>query len=272
MDNLKFFLGIGLAVVLVFCGAAAYTQIVKIAPAPSYSDRETLYQVSTIDALAQGTFEGVEPVKNLKKHGDFGVGTFDALDGEMVMLDGKIYQIRADGKVYPANDSATTPFAVVTVFDRDVTIPVSRPMNFTGLTDEISHKFPSKNMIYAVRVHGTFPSVTVRSVPAQQKPYPTLAEAARNQSVFTYTNMTGTIVGFYLPDIMKGLNMPGYHLHFISDDRTKGGHLLDFTSPAGTDVELDLTPSIATTLPNTTAFSETDLSRDMSEDLAGVER
>jgi acetolactate decarboxylase len=272
MDNLKFFLGIGLAVVLVFCSAAAYTQIGKVAPTPAFFDRETLYQVSTIDALAQGAFEGALPVKELKKHGDFGIGTFDALDGEMVMIDGKIYQIRSDGKVYPASDSATTPFAIVTVFDRDVTIPVSHPMNFTGLTAEISKKLPSKNMIYAVRVHGTFPSVTVRSIPAQQKPYPTLADAAKNQSVFTYTNVKGTIVGFYLPDLMKGLNMPGYHLHFISDDRMSGGHLLDFTSPAGAAVELDLTPSIATTLPNTTSFSETDLSRDTSADIAKVER
>jgi len=272
MDNLKFFLGIGLAVVLVFCGAAVYTQMVKVAPAPAYSDRETLYQVSTIDALVQGSFEGVEPVKNLQKHGDFGIGTFDALDGEMVMIDGKIYQIRSDGVVYPANDSTTTPFATVTVFDRDVTIPVTRPENFTGLTTLISRKIPSKNMIYAVRVHGTFPSVTVRSVPAQQKPYPTLADAAKNQSVFTYTDVKGTIVGFYLPDFMKGLNMPGYHLHFISDDRTRGGHLLGFTAPAGSAVELDLTPALATTLPNTTSFAGANLSIDTSADLARVER
>jgi acetolactate decarboxylase len=273
MDNLKFFLGIGLAVVLVFCGAAVYTQVVKIAPAPVVlPDYDVLYQVSTIDALVQGAFEGVEPVKNLQKHGDFGIGTFDALDGEMVVLDGKIYQIRSDGKVYPATDNLTTPFAVVTVFNRDITIPVSHPMNLTTLTALISQKLPSKNMIYAVRIHGTFPSVTARSIPAQQKPYPTLAEASKNQSVFTYTNLTGTVVGYYLPDFMKGLNMPGYHLHFISDDGKSGGHILDFISPENTGIDLDLTPSLTTTLPNTTSFSAIDLSKDTSADLARVER
>src|SRR5512137_1292807 len=104
----KFFLGIGLAIVLVFAGLAVYTSFAKLpGTARATGDREVLYQVSTIDALMQGVFDGVEPVAELKKHGDFGIGTFDALDGEMIVLDGIVYQAKADGHIYTAGDSQT---------------------------------------------------------------------------------------------------------------------------------------------------------------------
>ena len=90
-------------------------------------------------------------------------------------------------------------------------------------------QLPTMNMVYAVRMHGTFPFMKVRAIPAQEKPYPTLAEASENQSVYTYSDTTGTIVGFYTPVFFKGLNVAGYHLHFISDDRKSGGHILDLT-------------------------------------------
>ena len=117
MDN-KFFLGIGLAIVIVFAASAVYINLQKNAPA---TDHDTLYQVSTIDALMQGVFDGVQPVGELKRHGDFGIGTFDALDGEMIVLDGVVYQAKADGRIYPVKDSATTPFATVTHFTKDRT-------------------------------------------------------------------------------------------------------------------------------------------------------
>ena len=58
--------------------------------------------------------------RELKKHGDFGIGTFDALDGEMIVLDGVVYQAKADGHIYQAADNLTTPFATVTYFDSDL--------------------------------------------------------------------------------------------------------------------------------------------------------
>src|SRR5512136_1450849 len=116
----KFFLGIGLAIVLVFAGAAVYSSFMKLpGVARATGDREVLYQVSTIDALMQGVFDGVQPVGEIRKRGDFGIGTFDALDGEMIVLEGVVYQAKADGHIYTAADSQTTPFATVTFFDRD---------------------------------------------------------------------------------------------------------------------------------------------------------
>ncbi|MDP2796290.1 MAG: acetolactate decarboxylase [Methanoregula sp.] len=272
MDT-KFFLGIGLAIVLVFCGAAVYTSFTRLPAASSApEDRETLYQVSTIDALMQGVFDGVQPVGELKKHGDFGIGTFHALEGEMIVLDGKVYQAKADGRVYAVLDNATTPLATVTHFNCDFSETTTRPMNISEFSKDMSERLPSQNMIYAIRMHGTFPQMKVRAIPAQQKPYPTLTDAAKNQSVYTYADTTGTVVGFYTPVFFKGLNIAGYHLHFISDDRNTGGHILGFTVPSNTTAEYDITPAFAVSLPTSGAFTGVDLSQDLSKELSKVEQ
>jgi acetolactate decarboxylase len=270
MDT-KFFLGIGLAVVLVFSFAAVYTSFSRLPTVAITEDHETLYQVSTIDALMLGVYDGIQPVSELKKHGDFGIGTFDGLDGEMIVLDGKVYQAKADGRVNLVMDNATTPFATVTEFDRDFSLTTNQQLNFSIFSKDMSARLPSQNMIYAVRVHGTFPWMKVRAIPAQQKPYPTLTEAAKNQSVYTYTNTTGTLVGVFVPLFFDGLNVPGYHLHFISDDHQTGGHILDFVVPANTTVEYDITPKFEMLLPTSGAFTGVNLSQDLSRELARVE-
>jgi acetolactate decarboxylase len=163
----------------------------------------------------QGVFEGVQSVKELKKHGDFGIGTFDALEGELILLDGVVYHAKADGRVYPASDSYTTPFATVTYFDRDRSFTPGTVMNYSVFSSAMSSQLPSQNMVYAVRMHSTFPFMKVRAIRAQHKPYPTFPEAAKNQSVYSYTNATGSIIGFYTPVFFRGLNIEGYHLHFI---------------------------------------------------------
>jgi acetolactate decarboxylase len=270
MDTLKFFLGIGLAIVLVFFAVSVYSQFTRNSTVPS--DRETLYQVSTIDALMQGVFDGIQPVAEIKKHGDFGIGTFDALDGEMIVLDGIVYQAKADGRIYRVPDSLTSPFATVTYFDRDFTVATGSPMNFALFASTMADRLPSQNMVYAVRMQGTFPFLKVRSEPPQQKPYPTLTKALQNQSVYSYTNATGSVVGFYTPVFFKGLNVAGYHLHYISDDRQTGGHILDFIVPVNTTVEYDITPEFDMVLPTNGTFTGIDLSRDLSQELAKAEK
>jgi acetolactate decarboxylase len=272
MDHFRFFLGIGLAIVLVFAAASVYTHFVKTTRLSDTTDRETLYQVSTIDALMQGVYDGVLPVGELKKHGDFGIGTYEGLDGEMIVLDGIVYQAKADGYLYNASDEQIVPFATVTYFDNDHTTTTALPMNFSVFMSTMEHQLPTGNMIYAVRMHGTFPVMKVRAIPAQQKPYPVLTEASKTQSVHTFSNTTGTIVGFYTPVFFKGINVAGYHLHFISDDHTTGGHILDFLIPGNTTVEYDVTPGFAMGLPTSGDFTGVDLSQDLSADLAKVEK
>jgi len=269
MDTKLFFLGIGLAIVIVFCGVSVYGSVEK--SVQPHADRETLYQISTMSALAQGAFEGVQPVADLKKHGDFGIGTFDSLDGEMIVLDGKIYRAYSNGTMVSVPDKETTPFAMVTWFDRDYTITTDRPMNYTVFTSDLSSRLPSQNTIYAVKIHGIFPMMKVRSVPVQQKPYPSLVAAAANQSVYPLANAEGTVVGFYLPGFMTGLNMAGYHLHFISDDHKTGGHILDFNAGSNMTVELDATPHLFVSVPSD-LDSRIDSAKDVSGDLAKVER
>ncbi len=190
----------------------------------------------------------------------------------MIMLDGVVYQAKADGHIYRVPDGLTTPFAAVTYFDRDFTVTTGSPMNFTLFASTMADRLPSRNMVYAVRMQGTFPSLRVRSEPPQQKPYPTLTEALQNQSVYSYANTTGTVVGFYIPVFFEGLNVAGYHLHYLSDDRQTGGHILDFTVPVNTTVEYDITPEFDMVLPTTGAFTGVDLSQDMSEALARLEK
>jgi acetolactate decarboxylase len=269
MDRPKLFLIIGLAIIFVIITAVVYALVAGSVNVET--NRETLYQVSTIDALQQGVFDGIQPVGELKHHGDFGIGTFDALDGEMIVLEGIVYQATADGRVRGVPDNLTTPFATVTYFENDFAIAIEQPMNFTAFTLGMTNRLPTENMVYAVRMHGTFPSMKVRAIPAQQKPYPTLSEAAETQSVYTYTNATGSVVGCYTPVFFKGLNVVGYHLHFISDDRQTGGHILDFTVPEDTAVEYDITPEFTMILPTSGAFTEVDLSQDLSEELAEIE-
>ena len=158
-------------------------------------DDDVLFQVSTIDALMQGVFDGFYSFNDLMAQGDFGIGTFDALDGEMVALDGEYYQVKADGVAYPVQENMAAPFAAVTRFEVDQTVAVQDAGNFTELARQIDQYLTSRNAFYALRIDGTFPYVQTRSVPRQEEPYPRLADAVKNQSVFDFTNVTGSVVG-----------------------------------------------------------------------------
>ncbi|WP_128693704.1 acetolactate decarboxylase [Methanoculleus taiwanensis] len=234
--------------------------------------RDVLYQVSTIDALLQGVYDGTASIETLARHGDFGLGCFDALDGEMLALDGVYYQLPVDGRVRVPPPDATVPFAAVTFFDPDMIVPLRSGMNLTGLEAAVDAAIPSKNYFSAVRVDGTFASVTVRSVPRQEKPYPPLTEVVAEEPViFILENVSGTAVGFRSPAFTAGVNVPGYHLHFITDDRTAGGHILDLRIEEGT-AAVDSTAAFFLELPSGEDFAGADLTLDQQEALKKVER
>ncbi len=251
-------------------GVAAAPLLVGPAPGEDI-DREMLFQVSTIDALLQGVYDGSITFDELATHGDLGIGCGDRLDGELVGVDGEWYLVRTDGRTYPVAGSATTPFAAATFFDPDVTVTIDEPMNLTALEGYLETELPSKNLFYAIRMDGTFPRVVTRSVPIQEKPYPRLADVVANQTVFTFENVTGTAVGFWTPALAEGINVPGYHLHFITSDRTAGGHLLDMTVTEGS-VQVDTTTNFSMALPLRGDFWTVDLSGDLSDDLERVEK
>jgi acetolactate decarboxylase len=233
-------------------------------------DRDVLFQVSTIDALMQGVYDGVMKFSDLKPQGDFGIGTFEGIDGEMIALDGEYYQVKADGIAYPVNDTMTTPFSTVTYFDKDLNATVSAK-NFTEMCNILDTQIPSKNLFYAIRIDGAFPYVKTRSIPKLSKPYPLLKDAAANQSVFEFNDVNGTIVGFYTPKYAEGLNVPGYHFHLITDDRKAGGHILDLALNSSV-VWFDITPIFNMALPSSGDFIGVDLTKDLQEDLKQVEQ
>lgn len=222
-------------------------------------NRDILYQVSTIGALMAGGYDAAADIKTIKNHGDFGIGTFEGLDGEMIMVTGNVYQIKSDGSVHLALNSAQTPFALVTFFDADKTAVLNEPLDFEKMKKYTDNLFASKNIPYALKIQGKFDSVKVRSVPRQQIPYPGLAEAVKEQSIFEVANIEGIVVGFKVPEYMQGLNTVGYHLHFLSADRKFGGHLLDCKIARGI-ISVDDAYQYNIVLPKNNQFSRLDLS------------
>lgn len=245
-----------------FVVAVAVTVIMSmptgISAGPSGSN-DLLFQVSTISALMDGAFDGSMTAGELMMHGDFGLGTFDALDGEMVGLDGRFYQVRADGSVDEVDDSMLIPFADVTFFDVDEEVALSSS-NMTQVERYLEGLLPTRNIFYAIMIDGTFSHVRTRSVPAQSKPYPNLTVALMNQSIFELYNQSGTVVGFWMPSYASGLNIPGYHLHFINDERTAGGHLLDFQLMEGR-AYIDCTDGLMMVLPASEEFHKAELEK-----------
>ncbi len=193
-------------------------------------DRETMFQVATLDGLMAGLYDGSWTFNQLKAHGDFGIGTFDRLDGEMIALDGRFYRVAFDGKVNLVPGKETTPFSCITFFDNDGAIDIPAGTDLKSLPALLDSKLPTSNVYQAIRIDGVFSYVKTRSVPAQAKPYPPLAEVTPKQAVFEFSDVAGTVVGIRGPYYVKGANLPGYHFHFITKDRKAGGHVLDLTT------------------------------------------
>jgi acetolactate decarboxylase len=233
--------------------------------------RETLYQVSLLDALLAGDYYGSVSVGEMLKHGDLGLGTFQDLDGEMVVSHGVAYRIDMQGLPHAMGPATQTPFAQVTFFDPDLTLIPPTGLDFAGLQKWLAARLPSPNLFYAVRVTGRFAAVKARSVPAQKPPYPPLLEVVKHQAVFDWSQVDGELVGFLSPAYAKGTGAPGWHLHFLSADKTKGGHLLAVTL-GQVQVEVDLTPNLSIALPTSGPFLSMDLERDREQALHAVEQ
>jgi acetolactate decarboxylase len=219
----------------------------------------TLFQTSTIDALLDGNYDGDVSFAELTSHGDFGLGTFDALDGEMVALDGDYYQIRADGRAYLVDGQTRTPFAVVTFFEPTLSEKLGAA-NLADLCDRVDRLSGDATGCCGVRVDGRFDHVRTRSVPRQRKPYPPLVEVVENQPVFELDDVRGSLVGFKFPDYAQGLNVAGYHLHFITEDRSAGGHVLECRLATGelhvdreADLRVELPPNVSLPTPDPSA-------------------
>ena len=233
--------------------------------------KDTVFQNAPINALLAGCYSGTMSVQDLAKHGDFGMGTLDSLDGEMVVLDHSFYQIKSDGKATLLQGHETSPFATVTFFDADQEWAPSQVMGFKGLTAFLDSKIPSENLIYAIKVMGKFPLLKVRSAARQEKPFPVLTEAINTQKIFELKDQEGTLVGFRFPAYATGINVPGSHFHFLNKDKTVGGHVLDLRVE-GAHIQIDKSPAFAMELPENEAFLKFRFDVDAKEAIAQVEQ
>jgi acetolactate decarboxylase len=241
---------LSLLLFLAFSGCTATTD------EKSVSNNDVLFQISTIDSLIAGSYDGVMPVYDLKEQGDLGLGTFDRLDGEMIVMDGEVYQAKSDGHIYQVNDTTTTPFAAVTFFEADDTITIGPGTDYASLQSTIKETVPGPNLMYALKIEGTFENISIRSVPAQTKPYrPLLDVVAEEEVVYHHENINGTMIGFLLPYYIENINVPGYHFHFIDANKEIGGHVLACNLTSGS-VELDYTYDFTLSIPESSSFSD----------------
>ncbi|MCC5789538.1 MAG: acetolactate decarboxylase [Opitutales bacterium] len=228
-----------------------------------------LFVSAPLVALLEGIFENPLSLQDLSRHGNFGIGTFNELDGEMIYLDGEYFQVRCDGKAYRPERDNTTPFACVTDFQPTSKDELKGTFDWDAFQKAIERSLPSPNMLYAIRIDGIFSEVKVRSVPKQECPRP-LVEIAREQPEFTHHNKRGTMVGFYNPQFIVPINAPGLHLHFIDDERTVGGHLLR-CSAIDPVIQIQIIPSMKLGLPINYDYLTADLSGDAGKDIHEAE-
>ncbi len=233
-------------------------------------NRDSIYQASTINALLEGCFDGHVDFREIKKHGDFGIGALDGVDGELIGLDGLFLQIKGDGSIHPVPDSMTTPYAIVTFFEPDQTAQVRDTDNYAQLEAFLDSLIETKNIFFGVKIEGEFAYVKTRSIYRQIKPYRPLVEVVKDQSVFEFDKVKGVLAGFRCPAYLGGVNFPGYHFHFINETRTAGGHLLDVKITKAS-VEIDISHSFCLALPKGEDFYRLDLSKDKQQELKKVQ-
>lgn len=237
---------------------------------PVRAEHDTLTQVSTIDALLGGLYAGEMDMLELKEKGDFGIGTFDALNGEMVVYTDRVYRVRSDGGVEEVPDSETTPFAAVTTFAAEQRLKLPAQMGYKHLPAWLEEHL-APNYFHAILIEGRFAQVRTRSVPEQHKPYRPLVEVVKEQPVFEFDDVQGVLVGFYCPSFVKGINVPGYHLHFLTRERTGGGHVLDFKVDKA-QLSIDTLQRFVLHLPDSRVFAGANLDKDRKHELEKVEK
>lgn len=231
--------------------------------------RHSLFQVSTSNALVKGVFDGSTTVGELRAHGDFGLGTFDGLDGEMIMIDGNCLRATAGGSVSQAGDDREVPFALVTWFEPDVEATRESVTSLADLARALDGMRPSENLFAALRLDGIFDTLSMRAA-CPARPGEGLLAATTHQSEFEMEGLRGTLVGFWAPEYARSVSVPGYHFHFISDDRSVGGHVLglrahDLTVALHTERDLHLS------LPETEDFLAADLRGEHGDELDKAE-
>lgn len=230
-------------------------------------DDDVLFQASTVSALLDGRYDGNLTFAELALEGDLGLGTLNGLDGEMIGLDGVFFRADAFGKLNEIDPAECTPFAVVTRFQPEREFGLTGGLDQAGLESLLDSDLAIAP-VAAFRVDGAFSRLTARSVPRQHRPYRHLTEIVADQNVFELGPTEGTLVGFRFPAWAEGVEIGGYHFHFVNQDRSRGGHVLDLQIERGTvwiqhsdDLHVELPPDIELASPDLAAATHAAISR-----------
>ncbi|MBQ3328480.1 MAG: acetolactate decarboxylase [Eggerthellaceae bacterium] len=234
-----------------------------------------MFQVSTLHALVAGYTRSVITVQELESRGNVGLGTFEGVDGEMILLDGVCYRARQDGTVVrPAPDTGV-PFASAASVEGGTAFELGEARGLDALKHELTCKVDDSyalNSMHVVTVSGTFDSVSARSESAYKADHITLKDMlATTQREFVFEKLSGTLVCVYHPDFMDGINAPGWHVHFLSEDRALGGHVFDVSLVSGHAV-MHRIDCIEIQLPATAAFDTYSLKETSQQEIAEVEQ
>ena len=233
--------------------------------------KNKIYQTGTIASLIQCVYDGDTIVKNLSKYGDFGLGTVDAIDGELIILDGFFYLADVNSKISVINNLVKTPFAVISHFKPELSEQIVN-VDFHQFEQEYLKNFPSLNYVYAIKIVANFSYIKIRSESCQTKPYKKLSETMpKLQKIHEFRDIKGTLVGVWYPEFMAGLNVPGFHFHFIDEKRLIGGHVFDFNILNG-EVSLQKIASVQIDFIETQEFEQANLSLDHADDILKVEK
>jgi acetolactate decarboxylase len=218
-----------------------------------------LFQFSTYNALNKAIFDGSFSYRDVIPYGDFGLGTYADLNGEMLLLDGQLWLLPGTGVATIADPDSRTPFAAVTTFKPTINLSLPSGLDYNGFATFLADQIPERNLPLALRVDGYFSSVHFRSLFAQTQPYPTLSEAAASGVQWEVQSVRGTMVGFRFPQYLGSVNLAGWHLHFITEDRKTGGHVLGFKT-RDLNISAQYCPTVVVNLPtDSDLFAAADL-------------
>jgi acetolactate decarboxylase len=246
--------------------------LLTISLVQAQSSSSTLFQYSAINALLAGVYEGDMTIAQLAKKGDTGLGTINHIDGELIAIDGQFFAIKADGKAHRLPTTEKTPFAVMAFIDHAAEYSLASQASVEALEHSLDDKISAKNSFQLIRIDGEFEQLTVRSEPKQSPPYRPLVEVMKEQQVsFELNNVNGSMIGFRTPDYITGVNVPGYHFHFISDDHSRGGHVLKLSFNGG-QLRLKTLTEFEMALPDNALFNNAHLGSEREHELKAVEQ
>jgi acetolactate decarboxylase len=180
--------------------------------------------------LMRGNYEGCRSVGTIRGEGNFGIGTFNALDGELIALDGVVYKAQVTGEVSVPADAELVPFVSLCSFSPSSILEIEGAKEIKALEAVIQQQIDDDNAVYAVKITGDFDSILLRSVVRQEKPYKPLVDVVREQSVYGKAAISGTLVGYLSPSMLGKVTVAGLHVHFLSSDLKLGGHVLNVSS------------------------------------------